>query len=792
MTSTPHDSQSPLPQQPKVHKKFLQTVLQLPGIKQLQLRSIGTQLFISVMAGAFIGIGGIALLFGEIVKFQAEGEIQQTLADKVHVIENTVDQAELLANSLRTSVLTLHSRQAKTPETYRQLTLELFENRPESVVGLGLGQSQNGILPEQSWFFSSFHVDSGSPDQMGQLLPSPNDKIRFVDGTQPDTFYPESDRYRDYFLPQKDVWSQPYQYGGQIQSTYYSQIFDDRDNWLGSVFVDLNGTSFNQVLDDPVFHQAGTFALLTQTGQIVSYPAVSSRENNSATYQSIPGLAAVWSEVSIGESGLIEGEHGYWAYAKIPETGWITVAFVPYRAIFNQVALITVGGTATAGLLLALIVILAIRAVNRRLRPILDVCHQLVAADEQTLALSEQQDEIGQVSVAFFNLLEQIQANEEKIRQEVSRTVRAEAQLQQIEKAELESQALQAEVEHILQVLTAIEHGDLTVEAQVSFQVTGLVADTLNRLIEQLGQMMAIVLTVAQQATQGSEDLEQLAAAVAGNIYQQTQSVKQVASLIENINKLSQDAALQAIATNEAVELTRSTIAQGQQKAKVMTKGITKLQQETDQIVKRTQTLTNYVELAAQFTKDQKRIAAMTRILAVNASMLASRASSQEDPQQLAVITREFETIAAQVNQLATQTNQSLVLLQQRTDQIQTVVSGLSHDVQEINQQVNTLTSGVNQSRQAFDTVTAVSERMAQMGQRMFQSSQTIAATAHTTLESIQSISAIAAETLNQADTTKEQAKRMEQLAHTLLHKVEFFRLQPSSHSVERGVKDEK
>jgi methyl-accepting chemotaxis protein len=739
------------------------------------------------MGGAFVCIGGIALLFGENVKFQAEVEIQQTLSDKAHSIENTITQAELSANTLRTSILTLHIQGAKSPETYRRLTFELFKDRSAAVVGLGFGQSENGILPNQDWFFSSFQVDSGSPDAIGQLLPAPNDTIRFVDGLQANSFYPESDRYKNYFLSQNDGWSQPYQSGDRIQSTYYSQIFDDRDNWLGTAFVDLDSTSFNQILDDPVLYQAGNFALLTRDGQIVSYPAVPDRENNSATYQSIPGLEAVWSQVTIGESGLIEGDQGYWAYAHVPNSDWITVAFVPYWAIFNRVALITVGGTATAGLLLALIMVWAIRALNRRLRPILETCHQLAATDEQTLALSEQQDEIGRVSIAFFNLLEKIQADEEKIRQEVARTVRVETQLQQAEAAELESQALQMEVEHLLDVVAAIEHGDLTVEAQVSPRVTGLVADTLNRLIERLGAVMTIVLTAAQRVSQGSKDLEQLAVAVTGNVQQQTQSVVRVQSLMENVNQLSQNTVQQAIATREAVEATEATIAQGQQEAKAMTKGITELQQETKQIVKRTQTLTNYVELAAQFAKDQKRIAAMTRILAVNASMLASRTSAQQDPEQLAVITREFETIAAQVNQLATQTNQSLVLQQQRTDQIQTVVSGLDHDVQAINQQVNRLTSSVNQSYKAFDTVAEVSQQVTQLGEAMSQSSQAIADAAQTTLQSIQTISTIAVETSNQADMTQEQAKQMEQLARTLLRNIEFFRLQPNRKDEKKG-----
>jgi twitching motility protein PilJ len=346
-----------------------------------------------------------------------------------------------------------------------------------------------------------------------------------------------------------------------------------------------------------------------------------------------------------------------------------------------------------------------------------------------------------------------------------------------------ESQALQDEVEHLLDVISAVEEGDLTIEAQVSPRVTGLVGDTLNRLVERLGQVIAIILRSAAQVTQGTQYLEQLAVAVADNVQQQIQTVERVQTLMEEVTDQAQDAALQAVSTDQAVQLTRTAIDQGQQEITAMTKGIQGLQQETNQIVKRTHTLTNYVELAAQFVKDQKRIAAMSQVLAVNASMLANRSKAQQEPAQMAVITHEFETIAAQVNQLSTQTNQSLVLLQQRTDQIQTVVSGLNYDVQEISQQVDNFTLSVDQSQQVFHTIRSVSEQVAQMGQQVTQSSQAIANAAQTTLQSVHHISNISAETLNRADMTRQQAEQMEQLARTLLQSVEFFRLQPGQYS---------
>ncbi|NJL41943.1 MAG: hypothetical protein HC899_38790, partial [Leptolyngbyaceae cyanobacterium SM1_4_3] len=270
------------------------------------------------------------------------------------------------------------------------------------------------------------------------------------------------------------------------------------------------------------------------------------------------------------------------------------------------------------------------------------------------------------------------------------------------------------------------------------------------------------------------------AIAVSDNAEQQTESVIQVQNLIETVDGLSQEATQQVSATSEAVQLTQTATRQGQREVTTIFEGIGSLQQNTNQISKRVEMLTSYVELAAQFAKDQKRIASMTRILAVNASMLANRAAVQQDPQQFASITREFETVAAQVDDLASQTNQSLILLQQRTDQIQTTVSGLDYDVQEISQQVSDFTVGVDQSLQVLNTIQTANEQVDQTWQQVVQSNRAIANAVQTALQSVRTIAAIAVETSNQANLTKDQTHQIEQLAQTLLRTVDFFKLRPS------------
>jgi methyl-accepting chemotaxis protein PixJ len=218
-------------------------------------------------------------------------------------------------------------------------------------------------------------------------------------------------------------------------------------------------------------------------------------------------------------------------------------------------------------------------------------------------------------------------------------------------------------------------------------------------------------------------------------------------------------------------------VSSGQAEMDGMVGGIDSLQQGTEQIVRRMQILNDFVELAAQFSKDQKRVAALTRVLALNAALLSTRAIKEQDPEQFASIANEFETIAIQVNDLAIDTNRSLVMLQQRTNQIQTVTSGLDQDVIDINQLVQKFTNEVGKSRQAFHNIQAVTEQVGTMGEQVAASSQDIVKVVSDALTAIQSIGIIAQNTEDKASGTRLQVQIMVELAQNLLYRVEFFQL---------------
>jgi methyl-accepting chemotaxis protein PixJ len=354
----------------------------------------------------------------------------------------------------------------------------------------------------------------------------------------------------------------------------------------------------------------------------------------------------------------------------------------------------------------------------------------------------------------------------------------AEQRIDQQKQIVIETSLLHTDISHILDVVCSLEEGNLTVQAEVNERSTGLISDTLNRSIEALHRIITVVVSSADGVTESAQSLERLALDTATQAQTQSTSIQQIENSIGEVNRLTANSLTQAIATTDAMQLAQAAVSNGQQEMNAMADGIASLEQGTEQVVRRVQSLNEFVELAAQFSKEQKRVGALTRVLALNASLLSTRAVKEQDPEQFASLANEFEAIADRVNDLASETNTSLVTLEHRTSQIQTVASGLDRDILDIRQLVQKFTGEMSKSRQAFTNIQMVTDQVAIMGQEVNASSEDIVRVVGETLTAIKSIGIIAQSTENQATITREQVQTMGDLARNLLQMVEFFQLE--------------
>ena len=148
------------------------------------------------------------------------------------------------------------------------------------------------------------------------------------------------------------------------------------------------------------------------------------------------------------------------------------------------------------------------------------------------------------------------------------------------------------------------------------------------------------------------------------------------------------------------------------------------------------------------------------------------------------VVAREFEAIANQVAALAQRTNEGLVRLEQRSNQIHNVVSTVDSKVQNLGELVKEFTQGVEHSSQFFNNIQTVTQDAVVAGEMVDQSSQKIVKASLSVVRVIADIADLAAETVKLSQTTRTQSKQLESLSENLLKNIQFFRL-PSSNIAE-------
>ncbi len=346
-----------------------------------------------------------------------------------------------------------------------------------------------------------------------------------------------------------------------------------------------------------------------------------------------------------------------------------------------------------------------------------------------------------------------------------------------------ERDILQQDIGELLDVVCEIEAGNFTVSAEVNDRVTGLVSDTLNRLVESLGGVFSQVSVGAQRVAFNSTEQDKLATDVAQNTSAQTKSVNDVLALTQTVRESANNTATQLADNNQSLISLQSAVIAGEMTIESLNGEIEILQQGADRIVQQMKALGEFVGLSDRFVYDQTDIATQTQVLALNASLVAARAAEQRDPKQFEAVAREFESIAGQVSQLAQQTNEGLNSLEQRNNQIHRVVADVDGEVQRLGNLVNSFTQGVKETREVFATVQSVTGAVVKAGEVVAQTSQTIIQSADSTAHSIAAIATLSAKIDTQSQAARSISTEMSQLSTKLLNNIKIFRLPASEHT---------
>lgn len=288
-----------------------------------------------------------------------------------------------------------------------------------------------------------------------------------------------------------------------------------------------------------------------------------------------------------------------------------------------------------------------------------------------------------------------------------------------------------------------ISQGDLTIRATVTEGEIGTLADSYNSTVESLREIVLQVKKSTTQITVSSSNSEEFAQSLAERATQQS---KAIAAALEQIQAMAKS--VQAVAINtEEVETTfqevLKTVATGDVAMDRTVAGIMDIRQTVAETAKKVKRLGESSQKISKVVNLIGGFAAQTNILALNASLEASRVGEEE---------HNFATVADEIRILAQQSAEA-------TTEIEKIVASIQLDTKEVFkameegiERVVIGTKLVDETRQSLNQVAIssqkVNSRIAEIAQETVQES-----------EASQKITQTIAEVASMANTTSTDAK---------------------------------
>ena len=229
---------------------------------------------------------------------------------------------------------------------------------------------------------------------------------------------------------------------------------------------------------------------------------------------------------------------------------------------------------------------------------------------------------------ALYNLLKQRGGSERLLieKETLRRRQEAEAESERARQIQEENERNQIAILRLLDELGDLAEGDLTVNATVSEDFTGAIADSVNFAIDQLRQLVLVINNTAVRVSQSSDQTQMNAVELAEASEHQAQEIAGVSAAINemtvSIDQVSNNAAESATVAQRSVAISHNGAAVVQRSIEGMNV-IRDQIQETSKRIKRLGESSQEIGDIVGLIND---IADQTNVLALNAAIQASMA----------------------------------------------------------------------------------------------------------------------------------------------------------------------
>jgi len=365
------------------------------------------------------------------------------------------------------------------------------------------------------------------------------------------------------------------------------------------------------------------------------------------------------------------------------------------------------------------------------------------------------QDEFGLLASEFNDMLQGIS--------QITTETQRKAQEQEQAKEELQRQVIR-----LLDDVEGAARGDLTVQAEVTADVLGAVADSFNLTIQNLREIVGQVKLAAQQVSQGSADNETFARALSQDALRQAEELAVTLNSVQVLTDAIQRVAESAREAESVARSASDTAKKGGEAVERTVAGILEIRQTVAETTRKVKRLAESSQEISKIVALISQIASRTNMLALNASIEAARAGEAG---------RGFAIVADEVRQLADRVAKALKEIEQIVRQIQSDTGSVMTAMEEGTQQVIQGTKLAEQAKRSLEDIVQVSNRIDALVGSITADTVQQTETSRAVAAVVQSVELTAQETSQEAQRVSGSLQNLVQVAGELQTSVERFQV---------------
>ncbi|HUP96504.1 MAG TPA: methyl-accepting chemotaxis protein [Usitatibacter sp.] len=334
--------------------------------------------------------------------------------------------------------------------------------------------------------------------------------------------------------------------------------------------------------------------------------------------------------------------------------------------------------------------------------------------------------------------------------------------------AENENKRNQEAILRLLNEMGDLADGDLTIRAQVTEDITGAIADSMNYTIDELRTLVAGVNNAAIQVTQKTAHAQSISAELLGAAERQSKEIEETTAQVLQVSRSISEVSSTAEEGARVAQRSLAASDKGRLAVQNSISGMNDIReqiQETSKRIKRlgesSQEIGEIVELISDITEQ-------TNVLALNAAIQAASAGEAG---------RGFSVVAEEVQRLAERSGEA-------TKQIGAIVKTIQADTQDAVAAMEKSTTGVvegaklsDAAGQALSEIDFVTKNLAQLIQTISQATQNQASATNKVAQNMQDILEITRQTTRGTQQAAGSIRDLAAVAQELKSSVSGFKL---------------